>query len=208
MKCIHCGKDIEDGAEICTYCNAEQRVTRTAETGEEESTYRIRLYSQPETPMIWFRSIIYFWMFLSALVDMANGVLLLATTTQYSDIFWKYPLVEAAVGIFGFLWLIRAGFAFFVRSRLSDYHKKAVGLFFGYQAAGLLIPLLLWLAIPNAAGIRLEIFFGLQTYIAAGLSAFMILTSILYFKKRKFMFEDTRPRRTAEDIWNTTKAEG
>ncbi|MGI6151960.1 MAG: hypothetical protein ACOYIR_08445 [Christensenellales bacterium] len=200
MKCIHCGKDIIDGAENCTYCNAEQRVAQPAEAREEESAYHIRLYSQPETPMIWYRSIIYFWILVAALVDMVTGALLLATTTQHSDIFWKYPLIEVAVGVFGFLWLIRAGFAFFVRSRLADYHKKAIRLFFGYQVAGLLLPVLLWLAIPHSADVRPVIFFGIQTYINIGLSAFMILTSILYFKKRKSMFEDTRPKTTAQNF--------
>ena len=119
----------------------------------------IRLYNQPETPMIWFRSIIVSGCSIG-LADMANGVLL-RHHPQYSDIFWKYRWSRLRWG-FSASWLIRAGFAF-CALRLRTI-TKAVGLFFGYRAAGLLIPLLLWLAIPNAAGIRIEIFIGLQTY--------------------------------------------
>jgi|GEM_PF-1765185 len=194
MKCSKCGKEIQDGAEFCPDCEAKQN--------GPAHDYRVRLYSQPDIPMLWYKSIIYFWMFAAALVDMATGALLLATTTQleFLNLYMARPGIEATVAVFGLLWLVRFGYAFYVRSKMAEFHRHALRLFFGYQAAGVALPLLLFALVSLAGGASFQKFASTEMYISLALSAFMILSNILYFKKRAFLFEDRRSHAMPEPV--------
>lgn len=199
MKCINCGNEMQDGAELCPNCQAKQGGPQ--ETAQEHETFNVQLYSQPDVPLRWYKSIIYFWMFAGAIADMVAGALLLATTTElkFLPLYSSRPGIEAIVGIFGVLWLIRFGYAFYVRSKMAEFHGRALGLFFGYELSGLVLPALFYVAVSVIGGVSFADYATPQFFVTLGLSAFMILSNILYFKKRAFLFEDYRSRYGFDD---------
>ena len=146
---------------------------------------------QKELGMKWFHFVIYFQLFVSALVGLWNGFQLLTgriygeNTDRYIVIFW----LEGC----GYVLLVSATFAIAIfalvtRFMLADFKKCGPAMYIGMQVAGLIISIA-YIASVTSIVDGLTEYIASSTYGTMAVSIVMLICNIVYFKKRKHLFD-------------------
>lgn len=210
--CNNCGNQIPDGQLTCPVCGAYTGAGAQAnnqalqqnmynQQGMYNQAPQQNMYNQqsmynqttqqPQLGMKWFHFVIYFQLFVSTLVGLWNGFQLLTgriygeNTDQVYSYFSGLKGVDTIIGI---CYIVIAIFALVTRFMLADFKKSGPAMYIGMQVAGLII------SIAYIASVT-SIVDGVADYIASSsygslaVSIVMLICNIVYFKKRKHLFD-------------------
>ena len=192
--CVKCGKPMPDNATFCPSCGAR----RTAEepvVAPDSSSYTMPQantgYTAPQVhPMKYYKFVIWVQLFLSAVVGVSQGILLLTGRIYetVSDVSAKllyafYPGMHTVNILFGLIYIALAVAAIYVRQQLAHFKTKAPDLYYIYliaqMAATFLYGVLQNLIIASGLGSAVP-----------NLIVMIILLVLcrIYFEKRRALF--------------------
>lgn len=141
--------------------------------------------------MKWFKFIIYFQLFFSAIINLIMGVRCLSGSLLYgemaSSLYASFPALQILDKVTGVVSLGLTVAAVFVRMRLARYRQNGPVCYLGFLAVSLVVSL----AYNIAAGIIAYRFlpFNLgQTLVSAIVPLILIFVNAAYFDKRKDLF--------------------
>ncbi len=212
--CSKCGAPTDANQQFCQRCGAviPQTNQNTASTAPgythtaapvqnpyAQQPYPNNALQNPYTAvnpfnMGWYKFIIYFALFASAVYNIIQGLLLVMGqfwewVTEYdvtSELMYAcYGGLQAVDIIFGIITLAAAGFAIFTRMRLAKYKKD--GPLCLYILSGVVIGAdLIYLAVVSLG-------FGIPVFNASfagsmGAGIGTLIANIIYFNKRKSLF--------------------
>lgn len=193
MFCPHCGKESPENSAFCVHCGTQLGV---APPQPQPSPYQPQppMYSSPEhyQPMKWYKFLIYFLLFASAVVNVLTAITLLTGSIYSSQgvsasmIYDYYGETLKFVDIGYALALIAlAVFAVHTRFQLAGFKKGSPTLLYVLYAATTGLTLLYELAVFVLFDIQIEMASMIGSVI--GVVIHIWLNSI-YFKKREWMF--------------------
>jgi len=192
--CVKCGKSMPDNATFCPSCGAR----RTAEEPvvvPDSSSYTMPQantgYTAPQVhPMKYYKFVIWVQLFLSAVVGVSQGILLLTgriyeTVSDVSAelLYAFYPGMHTVNILFGLIYIALAVAAIYVRQQLAHFKTKAPDLYYIYliaqMAATFLYGVLQNLIIASGLGSAVP-----------NLIVMIILLVLcrIYFEKRRALF--------------------
>lgn len=199
MFCPNCGKNLEEGKAFCPNCGAA-----VAENNQQPFQPQVQPSVQaydytPQTniaerPMKWFKFLIYFALFASAVVNFFSGISFI-TGTQTSNlaggygagfvyaIFGGLKVLDIIVGILSFGMV---ALAIYVRFQLAGYKKDGPKMLLGMYAIQLAINLIYYFGLLIILGFDGTILSSLIGTIIG--SVIMIVLNKIYFDKRKDLF--------------------
>ena len=166
MFCKNCGNQIPDGAAFCTVCGASVNGT--------DAPMEVHEPVQLTHPMKWHKFLIYFQLFLAAILNALNGIGYFAAF--FSD--------RSAIYIFrGVLCVVTAVLAIYVRFRLAGFHKNAprvYSIFLGITCALQIISLI------DSFGTGIYAVSSAVGALFAGV--LMLVLNSIYYSKRADLF--------------------
>lgn len=148
--------------------------------------------------MNWFKFIIWVQLFLSALIAVYNGIMLLTGShykqggTDYKEM--VYSMFDGLKGCdtaFGILYLCLAGTAIFTRFQLSGFKKKGPAIYIAYLVGALAVAIFYIIVV---GGILSKYGASASDIVTPSIvaqivtSIVLIFVNILYFKNRKHLF--------------------
>ena len=167
MFCKNCGNQLPDGAAFCSVCGASVN-------GTDNAPVEVHEPEQPAHPMKWHKFLIYFQLFLAAILNALNGVGYFAAF--FSD--------QSAIYIFrGVLCVVVAVLAIYVRFCLAGFRKNAprvYSIFLGITCA------LQILSLMDAFGTGIYAVSSAVGALFAGV--LMLVLNCLYYSKRADLF--------------------
>ena len=171
MFCKNCGNQIPDGAAFCSVCGASVNGTDNAPVEVHEPV-------QPAHPMKWHKFLIYFQLFLAALISLYNAVVCFRLV--FLDVSGLWDAVYAVSGVIS---VLLAVLALYVRFRLAGFRKngpKMYILFLGINCVFQVLNLLISFGsdlntVSSAIGSLLT-------------CVLMLVLTNIYYKKRADMF--------------------
>ena len=217
MQCPHCGSSLAEGSRFCPFCSSilEKSAGETqseAFSGSDETLsvpdrqpscggwdpYGSEpLSTKPDDPlndprgMKWFKFIIYFHLFASAVMNVFIAFQLFSGA-QYEAakaVYYLYPGLKTADTIYGFIVLGLAALAICVRFRLARFRKDGPALYYALKVADVLAALLYLFLASSATGLPLDQALQdssiLATLAGAGI---MLIVNMIYFGRRKDLF--------------------
>ena len=146
---------------------------------------------QKELGMKWFHFVIYFQLFVSALVGLWNGFQLLTGRIYGENTDRVYSYFSGLKGvdtIIGICYIASAIFALVTRFMLADFKKCGPAMYIGMQVAGLIISIA-YIASVTSIVDGLTEYIASSTYGTMAVSIVMLICNIVYFKKRKHLFD-------------------
>ena len=192
MLCYKCNSTIPDNSLVCPKCGAEMSVyaRRTHESGEDANPFTSLI------PMNWYRFLIKFSLYASAITSFINGILYLtgyihtmqsgASTNAYMIYMQFGDGLMISDMVYGALSIVYALFGLMVRKRLALFKKNAPLLFYIWCAMGIII--------STGYAIAIGIFGGVPNSFGAAFipqiitEAVYIYINYIYFSKRKQFF--------------------
>ena len=147
--CNNCGNQISDGQLTCPVCGAYTGAGAQAnnQTPQQNMYNQQDMYNQtPQQPqkelgMKWFHFVIYFQLFVSALVGLWNGFQLLTGRIYGENTDRVYSYFSGLKGvdtIIGICYIAIAIFALVTRFMLADFKKSGPAIYIGKQKAGII----------------------------------------------------------------------
>lgn len=145
-----------------------------------------------EMPMKWYKFLIYFSLFASAVLNLINGIGMLTGTIYQGQADLVYAVFDGLKGLdtfMGVFALALAGFAIFVRFQLSGYKKIAprllLILYIGVVVFDLSYIIGLGSVLPEMA---MDMIDTTSFYSSMISSAVFAVVNFIYFKKRAHLF--------------------
>ena len=177
MFCPQCGKDVGDKS-FCTQCGAAVSAEAIEQVG----------YQAPVLPMKWFKFVIWFMLFASALINLATGLNML-TGGQYGDltnrVYAMFKDLKTVDTLFGLLLIGLAAFAIYTRFRLSGFYKNGPLMLNISYGANAVIGIAYAVAVDSATKGLVD---GESQVLSVIVSIAMIIANAIYFKKRAHLF--------------------
>lgn len=199
MFCPNCGTAVEDAVQFCPSCGTAMAEAQTAQQPQapQQPYYAPQqpyapVAQAPAQPMKWFKFLIYFALFASAVLNALSGISMLTGSVYGDSAELVYAFFDGLKGLDSFVgiaMLALAGFGIFTRFRLSGFCKNG--------------PMMLNIAYLAGAAVNLIYIIGafsiLPDYVAAEIditstvssivtSVVMVFVNSAYFKKRKHLF--------------------
>ena len=192
MLCYKCNSTIADNSLVCPQCGAEMSVyaRRTHESGEDANPFTSLI------PMNWYRFLVRFSLYASAITSFINGILYLTgyiytmqsgTGTNAYMIYMQFGngLMISDIA-YGILSIAYALFGLIVRKRLASFKKNAPFLFYIWCGAGVVLTTAYAAAIGFFGGVPNS--FGLSVIPQIATEGVYIYLNFFYFSKRKNFF--------------------
>ena len=192
MLCYKCGCAIADNSLVCPRCGAEMSVyaRRTHESGEDANPFTSLI------PMNWYRFLIKFSLYASAITSFINGILYLTgyiynmqsgSGTNAYMIYMQFGdgLMISDI-VYGILSIVYSLFGLVVRKRLASFKKNSPLLFYIWCAVGVVINTVYAAAIGFFGGVGNSL--GLAVIPQLITEAVYIYLNFIYFSKRKKFF--------------------
>lgn len=179
--CGRCGTVLPEGCNYCPNCgwNVSGQTPVAPEPGE---SYR------QQTPLKWFKFIIYVQLFLSALGNLVTGIQLV-TGLQYGDVqgmvYSTYPALKPVDVVMGLLSLGLMVWALVVRQRLAKFRQGAPKLYLLWIGVSMGVALCYLAAASLVLGQLV-----MTGSIMGGMlgNILLILSNLVYFQKREHLF--------------------
>lgn len=213
MYCNNCGTQMADGAKFCPKCGIKMDIQNPANQnpvnqsmgspnmGNQNMGNQIPNNNyQPspapvyyaadsgELPMRWYKFVIWVQLFLSALLNVGEGIIFMTGTHykgQATVVYMVYGGLKALDVVMGIMMFICAGVTIWVRQMLSKFKKNAPIAYVALLALGSVI-VLMYVVIAS-------IITGIQMFSATIISQIIVsialcICNYIYFNKRKSMF--------------------
>lgn len=184
-KCPKCYLPLGDYDDSCPNCGAN--------TPLEEGERPVVLADDSDTPMKWFKFIINFQLFATALFGLYTAYQTY-TGAQYNGnmdlVYALLPDLKTADMIYLIVCVVLAAFAIFVRFQLSGYYQRGPVLYSVYMACFGIAPILRTVAygkiLETPATELANLWY--PAMLTAIFSGVLLVIGIIYFKKRKELF--------------------
>lgn len=204
MYCSNCGGLVPDGQYTCPNCGAY--VGSTGQTynapnqNMQQGYYQNNIpYTQqsvqPELGMKWFKFVIYFQLFLSALVNIINGFristgLHYGVTSRQLDYIYNHfdglKMLDVCIGI---CIVVLGVLALITRFMLSGYKKCGPSMYIGLLIANIVIGFIYIAAFYFiVSSVSPDVSISGDTFITLEINLTLLVLNIIYFKKRKHLF--------------------
>ncbi|WP_072524397.1 zinc ribbon domain-containing protein [Clostridium sp. Marseille-P3244] len=204
MFCRYCGKEIPEGAKFCVGCGREVSAQdNSGQNAQQPQNFQAgEQQSWPNPPQIypmkWFKFIIYFQLFASAVL-MAISAIVLITGAQYEGaaelVYLVCPPLKAVDVIYGIVCIAITVCAILIRQRLAHYVKGAPALYIGFTAVVMASSLVyLFAAMGALSTVSSDAVFTATGDIVGTVMGTLIGAAIflplnyVYFKKRRELF--------------------
>ena len=196
--CNNCGNQISDGQLTCPICGAYTGAGAQADNqAPQQNMYNQQgMYNQapqqpqPELGMKWFHFVIYFQLFVSTLVGLWNGFQLLTGRIYGENTDRVYSYFSGLKGvdtIIGICYIALGIFSLVTRFMLADFKKSGPAMYIGMQVADLVV-LIAYIASVTSIVDGLSEYISSSNYGSLATSIVMLICNIVYFKKRKHLF--------------------
>ena len=147
--------------------------------------------NRPDLPMNWYKFLIYFFLWVSAAVNIMSGVQYILGG-QTEEMLEAFPILSTIDLFYGVLTLGMGALALFTRFALANYRKNAPALTVGLFTYGLVISLgynALVLSLTSSAYDPVDLIItGMSVGASIMLNLALIVCNHLYFKKRRRLF--------------------
>ena len=204
MLCPNCGTDVSNAGRFCPNCGAPVPANGAAPQPQyQQSQYQQPQYQQPYQPMQpaapqmnWYKFLIYFALFAGAVLNLVNAIRFLTGSINGSSyeadlLYAMFPSWKTLDIIVGLLLLVTAAFAIYTRFRLSGYYKNGPAclyLTYGLAALSNVVYLIGVSLVISGVGISLTAADIVPTVTSIAVSVVMIVVNVVYFNKRKHLF--------------------
>lgn len=168
----------------------------------QQPVYQQPVYQQPvqvvaqpveELPMKWFKFLIYFALFASAILNASNGIQML-TGSQYGGemekrlVYALFDGLETLDMIMGIAMIALAGFAVYTRIRLAGYYKNGPKMLLIIYIANIALSLIYVIGISSIVSAEYLGSTLSSLYSSMAVSIAMTIANYSYFKKRAHLF--------------------
>lgn len=216
MFCPNCGSNNPDYVAVCGSCGTALRETQQNPYHQQyHQPYQQpqpiypqyqQPYQQPASyatpikpiyPMKWFKFLIYFLLFFSAVMNAAvavsyfQGLLYINPYTgeNIADLVYnEWPTLQTLDILMGLFAIASAIFAVVVRFRLSGYYKDAVNYVFAFYLISAVVNLLYAIAVFAIIGADSEVADLSSTFTGFAVQLAIAFANKTYFAKRKDLF--------------------
>ncbi len=197
MVCTNCGTTFQDGLTHCPYCAkaadtmAPPPADSDASAAPSTTTQWKPLY-EPPMKMKWFKFLIYFSLYFSAIVNVISAISMF-TGYQYGEnvklVYEVFPGLKRWDVIIGVAFLLTAVLLIFTRYNLARFRAIGPGLLILCYIAGIVVSVvyLLGVYIILPKGSFEQVSFR-NYFINMGEQIVMIILNSIYFKKREHLF--------------------
>lgn len=189
MKCKFCSKELTGGVEVCPICEQPVSAPYRTLTPEEKTKVHDRLLA--ETPMKWYKFIIYFQLILGPLINLGNAIQYF-TGSMYGQnkelIYQNYPKLQTADMIYAAVLLAFVGFALYTRYTLTEYFRIGPTVLKIYQLAGMGVSVIYNWYIEMILPLSATIMSGSQNWVYFIFGIVMFTITQKYFGKRSHLF--------------------
>ncbi len=195
MYCRSCGAQMRKEQRFCNVCGFENAVhINNTQTIYEchTPTYEPKA---SDYPMKWFHYLIYFALFLDAVVDVSTGLQFVSGSAYYIEtnglvsagqVYALYGTGLKVINIlYGVIMLLMAVFGIVTRFKLANFKKGAPMMLYILNGADVLIFLIYLIVVSMIAGISVNLVD--QISLVAGAFIGFVL-NYRYFSKRKVLF--------------------
>lgn len=203
MICKFCGQEVEDNSTFCQNCGAnlsekepsEKDEFFTPEVDTSTSSEVIVEQAKPARPMKWFKFLIYFLLFASAVLNVISGLGQI-TGSVYADaaegitaqmVYDVFPGLKPIDIFVGIMTIGLGVFAIVVRFFLAKYKKVAptllLFLYIASCAINVIYCIAVLLVVPDMFLTAIS-----QMISSTIVSVIMIIVNKVYFDKRKELF--------------------
>lgn len=149
--------------------------------------------AQPELGMKWFKFVIYFQLFVAAISGFWNGWRLLSGSIyglDADDLTYVYNYFSGLKGvdtIIGICFIVLGIFALVTRFILADFKKAGPAMYIGMLAANIVLSIAYYASVSGIVGGEVDMDYT-STYSSIVASVVLLICNIVYFKKRKHLF--------------------
>lgn len=149
--------------------------------------------AQPELGMKWFKFVIYFQLFVAAISGFWNGWRLLSGSIyglDADDLTYVYNYFSGLKGvdtIIGICFIALGIFALVTRFILADFKKAGPAMYIGLLAANIVLSIAYYASVSGIVGGEVDMDYT-STYSSIVASVVLLICNIVYFKKRKHLF--------------------
>lgn len=199
MQCPKCGVTAPEGSSFCADCVARlpqpsPHPDREPAPQAEETAPRPSGASDPKTlagggrGLGWYKFLIYFALWLSAVLSLWNGIKMLTGLVYGGDaaLVYRYlPTLKIVDMAYGVLILLCAALAIYARFMLAQYRRSGPPCLYALYIATNAADLLYVAATSLLLG---ESTLNSQTSSSCVTSVIFLLINITYFQKRKHLF--------------------
>ena len=194
MFCQNCGDQIEVGKKFCSNCGAPVAGQNHQQQSyqQPQPSYQPPVSLEKELPMKWYKFLIYFVLFASAILNLASGIQFLNGTAYGGEAELLYDAFDGLRGLdmlIGVVMILMAVFSVYTRFRLSKFCKDGPVMLMILYAVGAITLILymvgLYAVLPDVFHEALD-----SSSIASStcMSIAMIFANKKYFDKRKHLF--------------------
>ncbi len=139
-------------------------------------------------PMKWHKFLIYFSLWLGAIMNLIFGIVMLAGG-QYGGyaayVYEAFPVLRVVDILMGLVMIALAALCVVARFALAKYRRKGPGLLqLVYAVSALSYLIYLIVAVTSIGGSNI----GAQPWIYLGVSVFMMIVNRIYYQKRAMLF--------------------
>ncbi|MGN0573915.1 MAG: zinc-ribbon domain-containing protein [Acutalibacteraceae bacterium] len=210
--CSKCGVQLGDEIQFCHNCGSKVEAPAETSAPVENVVYNSPIYGQqppqnqyyvPAEPiaqhsMKWYKFLIYFSLFLGAIINLINGLIYMTGGIYYvlsngessADIVYGFygGGLKALDVTYGILLIAFAGFGIYTRSRLAKYKSNGPKCICILFVAGAVLTLLYNIALIAVTGLDFGEMINGEDCGSIGASIGMAVYNYYYFKKRKDLF--------------------
>jgi len=145
-----------------------------------------------ELPMRWYKFLIYFFLWISAAVNIMSAYFYVTGGAQTEEVLAQFPILKTIDLFYGILTLGMGVLALFTRFALANYKRNAPKLIVGLYCYGFAISAVYNVAVLSLTSAIYEpvdfIIMGMSVGTSVIMNAVLIGCNYVYFKKRRRVF--------------------
>lgn len=195
MFCKNCGNIIGDTNKFCEYCGAET-ASNTGNSAlqvvDQSSNQAVQQKNQKPLGMKWYKFVVNIQLFLSMLVCVYNALgYFNRSNEEWELLYTSFPKLKVLNISFGIIQLLYIGFIAVIRYRMVKFKKNAPTLYITNFWIQIFLDFA-WNMIAVAITSNGPYYYGSAIAEVAIRNVFFIiyiLLNVVYFRKRKFMFD-------------------
>lgn len=218
MFCSNCGNQLADGSKFCPFCGAQlaqpqQQAAPAQPSYPQEQSQPQYGYSQPQDPyayspvtyqtpvkadplndprgMKWFKFIIYFQLFASAVISVITAITMFTGAHyqgQADRVYSYFPGLKGLDVFYAIALLALAAFAIITRQNLAKFRKNGPKFYFIMIIAGIVVALIYSIAGSSILHVSLGEVMDASSVSSLVVNIALLIINIIYFKKREDLF--------------------